>query len=57
MATYFFYCRDKPDSRGGRQAIVEEHWAFMDGYADRMVARGPTLADDGETPTGSMHMV
>ncbi|MEP4380273.1 MAG: YciI family protein [Alphaproteobacteria bacterium] len=57
MPTYFFYCRDKPDTRETRKAIVEAHWAFMDTYADRMVARGPTLADDGETPTGSMHIV
>jgi uncharacterized protein YciI len=29
----------------------------MDGYSERMVARGPTLAEDGETATGSMHIV
>jgi uncharacterized protein YciI len=29
----------------------------MDGYAERMVARGPTLAEDGVTATGSMHIV
>ena len=54
---YFFYCRDKPDSAAIRQANVEAHWAFMDGYADAMIARGPTLSDDGATVTGSLHMV
>ncbi|MGB0625620.1 MAG: YciI family protein [Alphaproteobacteria bacterium] len=56
-STYLFYCRDNPDTRELRQTHREAHWAFMDGYADRMVARGPTLADDGQTPTGSMHAV
>jgi uncharacterized protein YciI len=54
---YFFYCRDKPGSASIRAGLFEEHWSFMDGYADAMVARGPTLAPDGETATGSMHIV
>lgn len=29
----------------------------MDQYAAEMIARGPTFADDGETPTGSLHIV
>src|SRR5947207_11772298 len=29
----------------------------MDRYATEMIARGPTLAADGDTPTGSMHIV
>jgi uncharacterized protein len=29
----------------------------MDGYQAQMIARGPTLADDGDTPTGSVHIV
>lgn len=29
----------------------------MDGYADAMIARGPTLAADLDTATGSMHIV
>lgn len=29
----------------------------MDRYAEEMIARGPTLTDDGETPTGSVHIV
>lgn len=29
----------------------------MDQYAKEMIARGPTLAADGHTPTGSVHIV
>src|SRR5262249_35126454 len=29
----------------------------MDDYAARMIARGPTLSDDGASPTGSLHIV
>ena len=54
---YFVYCRDKPGTGAVRDERTEAHWAFMDGYADRMIARGPTLSDDGETATGSMHIV
>lgn len=36
---------------------MEAHWSYMDQYAKEMIARGPTLAEDGETPTGSVHVV
>ncbi|HET6986743.1 MAG TPA: YciI family protein, partial [Kribbella sp.] len=35
----------------------EEHWAFMDEYGDALIARGPTLTEDGEETTGSLHIV
>ncbi|WP_448951277.1 YciI family protein [Labrys neptuniae] len=54
---YFFYCRDNRGSAGLRRHLVEAHWSFMDGYAGRMIARGPTLAEDGDTATGSLHIV
>ncbi|MEV5988584.1 YciI family protein [Streptomyces sp. NPDC052051] len=54
---YFCYHRDRPGSFGLRKALLQEHWSYMDEYAKEMIARGPTLADDGETPTGSMHIV
>ncbi|WP_328492126.1 YciI family protein [Streptomyces sp. NBC_00414] len=54
---YFFYCRDRPGSMPLRGELNEEHWAFMDRYAEEMIARGPTLSADGETATGSMHIV
>ena len=40
-----------------REQLQELHWSYMDGYAAEMVARGPTLTDDGETATGSVHIV
>ena len=40
-----------------RSALTEEHWSYMDRFADGMLARGPTLAPDRETWTGSIHIV
>ncbi|MCO8273956.1 YciI family protein [Actinoplanes sp. TRM 88003] len=54
---YFFYGRDRDDSAELRQRLVEAHWSFMDRYADGMIARGPTLTDDRERATGSVHIV
>lgn len=54
---YFFYCRDKAGSAALRKQHVQTHWSFMDGYADKMIARGPTLTEDGSAQTGSMHIV
>lgn len=54
---FFCYHRDRRDSAALRRELLEDHWSYMDGYATQMIARGPTLAGDGETPTGSVHMV
>ncbi len=54
---YFVYCRNKPDVDALRAEHIEAHWAFMDQYDSRMIARGPTLSEDRKTPTGSMHIV
>jgi uncharacterized protein len=54
---YFCYHRDRPGSLALREELIEAHWSYMDRYATEMIARGPTLADDGETPTGSVHIV
>lgn len=35
----------------------ERHWAYMDGFADRFTARGPTLGPDRDSWTGSLHIV
>ncbi len=37
--------------------LNERHWTYMDGFADGMTARGPTLGPDRETWTGSLHIV
>lgn len=54
---FFCYHRDRSDSLALRDELLEEHWSYMDGYGAEMIARGPTLAGDGETPTGSVHIV
>ncbi|MFD9440744.1 YciI family protein [Streptomyces sp. NPDC060006] len=54
---YFCYHRDRPGSLALREDLTEEHWSYMDRYAKELIARGPTFAADGETPTGSVHIV
>ncbi|MFI6858618.1 YciI family protein [Streptomyces sp. NPDC050421] len=54
---FFCYHRDRPGSVPLRDGLLEAHWSYMDQYAKEMIARGPTLADDGEAPTGSVHIV
>jgi uncharacterized protein YciI len=54
---YFFYCRARPDRDALADKRTEAHWAFMDQYAATVIARGPTLSDDGAEWTGSMHIV
>jgi uncharacterized protein len=38
-------------------ALNERHWSYMDGFADGMTARGPTLGPGRDTWTGSMHVI
>ena len=54
---FFCYHRDRPGSVTLREELLEEHWSYMDRYQARMIARGPTLSGDGDTPTGSVHIV
>ncbi|MBB5938775.1 YciI family protein [Streptomyces zagrosensis] len=54
---FFCYHRDRPGSTALRDELLEEHWSYMDRYAKEMIARGPTLTSDGDTPTGSLHIV
>ena len=54
---FFCYHRDRPGSMALRDELLEEHWSYMDRYAKEMIARGPTLADDRDTATGSVHIL
>lgn len=54
---FFCYHRDRPGSVALRDELLDRHWSYMDGFAAGMIARGPTLADDVDTPTGSVHIV
>jgi uncharacterized protein YciI len=54
---FFCYHRDRAGSVALRGELLEAHWSYMDRYQAGMIARGPTIADDGDTPTGSVHIV
>ena len=54
---FFCYHRDRPGSMVLREELLAEHWSYMDRYQAEMIARGPTLADDGGTATGSVHIL
>ncbi|MFD3567991.1 YciI family protein [Streptomyces sp. NPDC058667] len=54
---FFCYHRDRADSMTLREELIEEHWSFMDQYTKEMIARGPTFAEGGGTPSGSVHIV
>jgi uncharacterized protein len=57
VVEYFFYGRGRPGTEALLEELTEAHWSYMDGYAEAMIARGPTLTPDRTTWTGSMHMV
>jgi uncharacterized protein YciI len=54
---YLVYCVDRPGSMALREELGEAHWAYMDGFAGELYARGPTLTADGAVATGSLHVV
>ncbi|MGW1846849.1 YciI family protein [Streptomyces sp. NPDC001966] len=54
---YFCYHRDRPGSLALREELLEKHWSYMDRYAKELIARGPTFTNDGETLTGSVHII
>jgi uncharacterized protein YciI len=56
---FFIYSRAAPSTVDveHERALDEEHWSYMDDFADGMTARGPTLAADRATWTGSVHIL
>jgi uncharacterized protein YciI len=54
---FFVYHRDRPDSAGLRDQMLDQHWSYMDGFQAELIARGPTLTPDGEYATGSVHII
>jgi uncharacterized protein YciI len=56
---FLVYSRDAAGTGALRadDDLLEAHWAYMDQFADAMIARGPTLAPDRQTPTGSLHVL
>ncbi len=54
---FLCYHRDRPGSVAPRDVLGETHWSYMDRFERELIVRGPTLAADGETATGSIHVV
>ncbi|MGH9029849.1 MAG: YciI family protein, partial [Acidimicrobiales bacterium] len=59
MSDFFVYSRDAVGSGALRDddELLERRWSYMDGFAESMIARGPTLGNDRETATGSLHVL
>jgi len=56
---FLIYCRaitHAPESVD-MGSLNEAHWSYMDAFNSRMSVRGPTLSDDRQTWTGSLHVV
>ena len=56
---FFVYSRDTAAGATLRDdaQLLERHWSYMDCFAQSMIARGPTLRADRQTPTGSLHIL
>jgi hypothetical protein len=56
---FFVYSRDGAGTAALRDddELLERHWSYMDGFAESMIARGPTLGSDRETARGSLHVL
>lgn len=57
---HFFICSRAAAHVAEREddpALDEAHWAYMDRFADGMVARGPMLGADRTSWLGSIHIV
>ncbi|WP_431788124.1 hypothetical protein HLK56_10830 [Streptomyces sp. G9] len=54
---FYVYAQDQPDVADQLMELSEEHWSYMDRFEDRLILRGPTVSDDGEEHTGSVHVV
>src|SRR5688572_6327859 len=57
LVDFLVYGRDAAGVGERLDTLAEAHWSYMDRFADRLVARGPTLSADGEEHTGSMHVI
>jgi uncharacterized protein YciI len=54
---YYVYGADRPGVLPGLIEHSEAHQSYMDRYSGRLILRGPSLSDDGEEHTGSLHVV
>jgi uncharacterized protein YciI len=51
---YMIYCIDKPGHEEVRAANRAAHLDYLGDNSGRIVMAGPTLAEDAESPTGSL---
>ncbi|MEV6472107.1 YciI family protein [Streptomyces sp. NPDC051657] len=54
---FYVHAQDQPDVADQLMELCEEHWSYMDRFDSRLILRGPTLSDNGEEHTGSVHVV
>jgi hypothetical protein len=56
---FFVYSRDAAGTAELRddQELLEQHWSYIDRFAEWMIARGPTLDTNRETVTPSLHVL
>ncbi|MFF0204033.1 YciI family protein [Streptomyces sp. NPDC005017] len=56
---FFCFHRDRPGSLPLREAMIEEHWSYMDRFEKELIARGPVFDGDGDDAAlvGSVHIV
>ncbi|MBD0711154.1 MULTISPECIES: YciI family protein [unclassified Streptomyces] len=54
---FYVHAIDRPGVIDRLIELGEEHWSYMDRFDSRLILRGPTLSDDGEDHTGSVHVV
>lgn len=50
---FVIYCLDKPDHQQVRMDNRPAHVEYLKAHADKIVAAGPMLTDDGEGMNGS----
>ena len=51
---FVLICNDKPNSLELRLKTRPAHITYIEGFLDKLILAGPMLAEDGETPTGSL---
>ena len=57
MSLFVFHGLDKADGLEVRKAARPAHLAWIETLSPRVKIGGPMLADDGQTPAGSMLVV
>jgi uncharacterized protein YciI len=57
MKLFIFQGLDKPDGLDLRKATRPAHLAWIETLSPRVKIGGPQLADDGETPVGSVIVI